>query len=47
MSKSIYKEKILEKLRIIHEQERVLYEILREAKCLGHEEPIEVKEEEK
>ena len=30
MAKSVYKEKILEKLRILHAEEELLYSILRE-----------------
>lgn len=32
MAKSVYKEKILEKLRVLHEEEALLYDILNEVK---------------
>lgn len=32
MAKSVYKEKILEKLRVLHEEEALLYDILNEVR---------------
>ena len=38
MSKSPYEEKILEKLRLLHAEEAILYEILKEVKAQKKEE---------